>query len=547
MAFKYTEEQLNKLDKELLIQLFLGLQDQMDELTKQTQALNDKMQLMMEQIVLSNKNRFGRSSEKLAVPEQIRFMEVDGQIVFFNEAEAVCDLNAPEPDDLEFREPKKKKQAGKKTADLSGLTVHRIDHYMTETELTAEFGEKGWKQLPDAISRCYRFVPAKVEVEEHHIGVYSSKNDEHMVKAPHPKNLLHGSLVSPSLAAAIINGKYVNAVPLYRLEKEFERYGLSITRQNMANWMIRLGESYLGIMYDYLHKLLYQYHVIQADETPVLVNKDGRPAGSKSWMWVYRSGFMYADKQIILYEYQKTRNASHPREFLKNYSGICVTDGYQVYHTLAKEKEDLRIAGCWVHCRRKFHEALEIIPKDLRKQSVLYLLMNQIRAIYREEGKLSELASDERLIQRQLVVKPLVDAFFAYLKQISDRIPKSGKAREAFTYALNQERYLRVFLEDGDVPMDNNASERAIRGFCIGKKNWEMIDTINGASSSAIIYSIAETAKANQLKPYDYFEYLLTELPKHTDDNNNDFLADLLPWSETLPEHIRKPVKSDDK
>ena len=112
-----------------------------------------------------------------------------------------------------------------------------------------------------------------------------------MVKAPHPKNLLHGSLVSPTLAAAIINGKYVNAVPLYRLEKEFERYGLAITRQNMANWMIRLAENYLGVMYDYLHSLLYDYHVIQADETPVLVNKDGRPAGSKSWMWVYRSGF----------------------------------------------------------------------------------------------------------------------------------------------------------------------------------------------------------------------------------------------------------------
>ena len=268
MAFKYTEEQLNKLDKELLIQLFLGLQDQMEELTKQTQALNDKMQLMMEQIVLSNKSRFGRSSEKMTDPGQIRFMEVDGKIVFFNEAEAVCDLTAPEPDDLEIRASKKKKQTGKKNEDLSGIPVQRIDHYMTEEELTAEFGEKGWKQLPDAISRCYRFVPAKVEVEEHHIGVYASKTDEHMVKAPHPKNLLRGSLVSPSLAAAVINGKYVNAVPLYRLEKEFERYGLAITRQNMANWMIRLGESYLAVMYDYLHRLLYQYHVIQADETP---------------------------------------------------------------------------------------------------------------------------------------------------------------------------------------------------------------------------------------------------------------------------------------
>lgn len=267
MAFKYTEEQLNKLDKELLVQLFLGLQNQVEKLTEQTQSLNDKMQLMMEQIVLSNKNRFGRSSEKMSDPEQIRFMEVDGRIVFFNEAEAICDLDAPEPDDLELKAPKKKKQAGKKAVDLSGLPIRRIDHYMSADELAAEFGENGWKQLPDAISRCYKFIPAKVEVEEHHIGVYSSKTDEHMVKAPHPRNLLHGSLVSPSLGAAIMNGKYVNAVPLYRLEKEFERYGLAITRQNMANWMIRLGERYLGIMYDYLHKLLYDYHVIQADET----------------------------------------------------------------------------------------------------------------------------------------------------------------------------------------------------------------------------------------------------------------------------------------
>ena len=547
MAFKYTEEQLNKLDKGLLVQLFLGLQDQMEGLTRQTQALNDKMQLMMEQLVLSKKSRFGRSSEKMAGPGQIRFMEVDGEIVFFNEAEAVCDLDAPEPDSLEPPQPKKKKQAGKREADLAGLPVRRIDHYLSEKELAAEFGEKGWKQLPDAISRCYRFVPAKVEVEEHHVGVYSSKTDDRMVKAPHPKKLLPGSLVSPSLAAAVLNGKYLNAVPLYRLEKEFERYGLAITRQNMANWVIRLGESCFGPLYDYLHTLLYRYPVIQADETPVLVNKDGRPAGSKSWMWVYRSGCLYQKEQVILYEYQKTRNASHPRKFLKDYNGICVTDGYQVYHTLEKEKEDLKIAGCWVHCRRKFEEALEVIPKELRKQSVLDLLMNQIRAIYREEGKLSGFSADERVEKRQLVVKPLVDAFFAYVKQNSGRVPKSGKAREAFTYALNQEPYLRVFLENGDVPMDNNASERAIRGFCIGKKNWEMIDTVHGASASAIIYSISETAKANGLKPYEYFEYLLTEIPKHQDESSTDFLADLLPWSEKLPEYIRKPKKASEK
>lgn len=541
MAANFTEEQLNKLDKSFLIQLLLSQQAQTQQLAKEVQSLNEKMQLMMEQLVLGKQNRFGRSSEKMDDTNQISFMEVDGKIVFFNEAEAVCNLEAAEPEDLEIKSSKPKKQTGKKDQDLSGLTVHIVSHYMSEEDLVAEFGENGWKQLPDAISKQYLFVPAKVEVDEHHIGVYASKDDGHMVKAPHPKSLLHGSLVSASLGAAVMNGKYVNAVPLYRLEQEFTRYGLAINRQCMANWMIRLGEEYLAILYDYLHQLLYSYHVIQADETPVLVNKDGRPAGSKSYMWVYRSGYMYSDRQIILYEYQRTRNASHPRTFLKDYSGICVTDGYQVYHTVEKELGDLTIAGCWVHARRRFDEALKVIPKDLQKGAESYLVMKQIQAIYREEGKLKDLSSEERLKQRQLIMKPLVDALFVYLNSTELKVPAKGKLHDAYTYILNQEKYLRVFLDDGDVPMDNNASERAIRGFCIGKKNWEMIDTINGAKTSAIIYSIAETAKANNLKPYDYFEYLLTEIPNHMEETDRSFLKDLLPWSPDLPEHIRKP------
>lgn len=538
MAVKYTEEQLNSVDKSFLIQLLLQQQEQLEAITKELHASNEKMQLLMEQVILGKQNRFGRSSEKMEDTSQICFQEVDGTIVFFNEAEAVYDLNEKEPDELELKSPKQPKRKGKKESDLSGLTVRRIDHYLSEEELEIEFGVNGWKQLPDAISKKYHFVPARVEVEEHHIGVYASKTDEHMVKADHPKALLHGSLVSPSLGAAIINGKYVNAVPLYRLEQEFQRYGLQITRQNMANWCIRLAEEYLSILYDHLHEELYFYHVIQADETPVLVNHDGRKAGSKSWMWVYRSGHLYQDRQIVLYEYQQTRNASHPREFLKGYDGICVTDGYQVYHTLEKELEELTIAGCWVHCRRRFDEALKLIPKPSQKESNAFLLMKQIQAIYREEGKLTDLSSDERLKQRQAVIKPLVDAFFAYLKTIN--VSKKDKFGDAVRYALNQEKYLRVFLTDGDVPIDNNASERAIRGFCIGKKNWQMIDTIHGAKSSAIIYSIVETAKANNLKPFDYVQYLLEEIPKHMNDKDCSFLEDLLPWSEKLPEGIRK-------
>ncbi len=540
MGAKFTQEQLNNADKEFLIQLVLMQSEQIENLTVTMQKMDEKMQLMMEQLVLANRNRFGRSSEKMEDVNQIRFMEVDGTIVFFNEAEAVGDLSAEEPQDLEPGPLKTKKSSGKKESDISGLPVNRIEHYLTEDELVAEFGANGWKRLPDAITKHYRFVPAKVEVDEHHIGVYASKADGHMVKAPHPSSLLHGSLVSESIAAAVMNGKYVNAVPLYRLEQEFARNGLIIPRQNMANWMIRLGEDYLSVLYDYLHEKLYEYHVIQADETPVLVNKDGRSAGSKSYMWVYRSGYLYQEKQIVLYEYQKTRNASHPRTFLKDYAGICVTDGYQVYHTVEKELEELTIAGCWEHGRRRFEEELTTHDKKHQSKTTAYLVMKQIQAIYREEGKLKELSSKERLQQRRLIIQPLVDALFAYLKQTKEQIASSGKLADAYGYMLNQEKYLRVFLDDGDVPIDNNASERAIRGFCIGKKNWQMIDTINGAKSSAIIYSIAETAKANNLKPYDYFEYLLTEIPKHMDDMDRSFLEDLLPWSPNLPKHIKK-------
>lgn len=540
MALKYTEEQLNSLDRETLIRLFLSQQEQLEN-------IDHTLQLVLEQMADLKRHRFGRSSEKHEAEDQISFMEVDGKIVFFNEAEAVAtEENAlGEPEGVSRTKPKKKQ--GKREEDLSGLPVVVVEHSMTDGELEDKFGKDGWKQLPDEVYRRYSFTPAKVEVEEHHVKVYAGKKTEEIVKAEHPECLLRGSLVSPSLEAAVMNAKYVNAVPLYRQEQEFERYGLHISRQNMANWTIRCADRYLAVLYDHLHEKLYSYHVLQADETPVLVNKDGRPAGSKSYMWVYRTGRMYTERQIVLYEYQKTRNASHPREFLKDFNGVCVTDGYQVYHTIEDEREDLRIAGCWSHARRRFDEAVKALPKQKQKDSRAYLALTMIQAICREEKQLKDLPAGERRNRRQFSVKPLVEAYFTWVRENLPKVPSKSKTWEGFNYSLNQEKYLKVFLDDGEVPMDNNAAEQSIRGFCIGKKNWVMIDTIAGAKSSAIIYSIAETAKANNLKPYDYFEYLLTEIPKHLDDPDRSFLDGLLPWSPSLPANCRKPDKSEVK
>ncbi len=537
MASKYTEEQLNSLDRETLTRLFLSQQEQLEN-------IDHTLQLVLEQMADLKRHRFGRSSEKHETEGQVSFMEVDGKIVFFNEPEAVAaEESTEEPENVSRTRPKKKQ--GKREEDLDGIPVVVVEHSMTDGELEDKFGKDGWKQLPDEVYRRYRFTPAKIEVEEHHVKVYAGKETEEVIKAPHPQTLLRGSLVSPSLEAAVINAKYVNAVPLYRQEQEFERYGLHISRQNMANWTIQCADRYLAVLYDYLHEKLYGYHVLQADETPVLVNKDGRPAGSKSYMWVYRTGRMYTERQVVLYEYQKTRNASHPREFLKDFNGVCVTDGYQVYHTIEGEREDLRIAGCWSHARRRFDEAVKALPKAKQKDSRAYLALTMIQAIYREEKQLKDLPAEERKNRRQLSVKPLVEAYFTWVRENLPKVPQKSKTWEGFNYSLNQEKYLKVFLDDGEVPMDNNAAEQSIRGFCIGKKNWVMIDTIAGAKSSAIIYSIAETAKANNLKPYDYFEFLLTEIPKHLDDTDRSFLDDLLPWSPSLPENCRKTGKNE--
>ena len=225
---------------------------------------------------------------------------------------------------------------------------------------------------------------------------------------------------------------------------------------------------------------------------------------------------LYEEKLMAEEGLKKTRNELiHVKETGKTCGNAWVNVGNTKYCGRTFENTMVTVAGCWVHCRRRFDEALKLISKSYQKESNAFLLMKQIQAIYREEGKLKDLSSDERLKQRQAVIKPLVDAFFAYLKTIN--VSKKDKFGDAVGYALNQEKYLRVFLTDGDVPIDNNASERAIRGFCIGKKNWQMIDTIHGAKSSAIIYSIVETAKANNLKPFDYVQHLLEEMPKHMD------------------------------
>ena len=537
MAKTYSPEELNQFSKKTLIGVILSMQDQLTQ-------LNANLERLIEQIASANNKRYGRSSEKLDVIAEQLELEL-----IFNESEKTVEgLYVVEPPEDVVIEVRRRKQKGKREEDLKALPVKVIEHTLPEEKLREIFGKNGWKQLPDEVYKRVRAEPAVYSVEEHHVAVYAGKDNQTIVKAERPRDLLRSSIVTPSLAASIMNAKYVNGLPLYRISQEFLRNDIHISRQVMANWMIQCAERYLGTLYDYLHKELYRYHVLQADETPVEVSKDGRPANSKSYMWIYRTGKNDKETPIILYEYQKTRKADHPREFLKDYTGVVVCDGYSAYRKLDRENEKIRFAGCWAHARRRFAEALKAVPKAAKesaKDTVAYEALKKIGSIYHLDNLLSGLEAEERQRQRQMTVKPQVEAFFAWAKEIqaNGKLAK-GKTLEGISYCISQEEALKVFLSDGDVPLDNNATEGALRSFCLHKHAWKLIDSIDGAKSSAIIYSMTETAKANGLNPFRYLEYVLSVLKDHQNDTDYNFIESLLPWSKRLPEICRSKAKN---
>ena len=520
---QYTAEELNRLSKEEIVALLL-----------QSQKQNA---LFAEQIATMQSQRFGRKTERL---------ECLGQESFFNEAEVEAEKDTAEPEAEEISYTRKKRQPGKLDEMLKGLPSRQETHELSQEELTEIFGENGWKRLPDDVYRKLEYHPATKEVVEHHVAVYAAKKEDKIVRAPHPVELLAHSIATPSLVAAVMNAKYTNALPLYRIAQEMERYSVKIPVPTLANWVIRCSERYLYPIVDRMQTELRRLPVLQADETVCKVSKDGRPANAESRMFVYRSGEFERERIIVLYDYQMTRKAEHITGFLGDFSGILVSDAYGGYHSVDRKQEDVQVANCWAHARRSFADALKVLPKKggpskkTIKNSIAYQALERISSLYALEEQWKDLSPEERYSRRQKHSKPLVEAYFAWVKTVDPETVISENTRKGLQYSINQEKYLKVFLTNGAVPIDNSACERAIRPFCVGRANWRLIDTIHGARASAAVYSIVETAKANHLKPYEYLNYLLSEMPKHMEDTDCSFLDTLLPWSESIPEVCKK-------
>lgn len=536
MCKKFTPDELNTMDTGSKDDIIYQMQDRLDKLEQDYENL-------MEQVRLANQQRFGRQSEKLEA--------IAGQISFFNEAEACYDESIPEPTMEETimeaeKKPRKSKLKGQREEDLKDFPQEEIPHDVTAEKLLDTFGKGNWRSMPDEIFWQLRFEPAKWIAEKHVIKVYVGTDGLHQdefLRADHPDTLFRGSIATPSLEAAIINAKYVNGNPLDRIARDFQTNGLNLSKQTMSNWMVNAAEKYFVPVYELMKATSLKAHVNQCDETTVEVIHDDRPAGSKSYMWVHLTGELSPVPKIIVYEYQKTRHSDHPKEYYEAFHGILMTDGLEQYHKTARDLEGLINANCWAHARRDYADAVKAIGKGnekLIRQSIAYQALVRIGAIYDLENSLKELSPQERLKERQTSIKPLVEEYFAWVKKcLSNKVvPPKGKTASGLQYSVNQEEYLKVFLTDGEVPIDDSASERALRNFTIGRKNWMTINTIRGAQASAIIYSITETARANNLNVYYYIRYLLTELPKIINKDGNieqSKLEPLMPWSKTLP------------
>ena len=447
---------------------------------------------------------------------------------------------------VQKKKNKRKKQAGIKRNNLKNIEIEKEEYILNEEEKKCPECGKELKLVSKKVVRQgIEYIPAKLKITEYVQGIYkcvecgtkdSKKESSTFVKAEMPRAILAHSFATPSLATEVIYQKYYLGVPLYRQEKMWEDKGLVLPRNMMSNWNIKLSEYYLENIYQLMHKKMKaESELLHCDETTMQCNKEvGRKATSKSYMWVLCSGEL-EKKRGVIFKYSPSRSAETAKEFLKNYKGILVTDGYAAYNNI----EGIKHAECWAHARRYFYESIPRLGnKQLDTTSTGYKGVSYCDELFKNEREIALLSEEEKIKKRQEKSRPIIEEFFKWVKEINSKVIVNNKLKEAITYAINQEKELSEFLNDGKIPLTNSLAERAIRPFAVHRKNWLFADSVEGAKANAVYYSLIESAKINKLNIEKYIKYLLDKIPQMKNPSDEKELERYLPWSKELPEEI---------
>ncbi len=486
--------------------------------------LSQQYQQILEQFRLAQQRQFGKSSEVSL-----------NQLGLFNETEQTIEEDDPEAEQELISYTRKKPKRKPLPKDLPRET---IVHDIADEDKHCDCCGHELHCMGEETSEQLEFIPASIKVIEHIRPKYSCRHCEQQgtdvaIKiAPVPPTPIPKSIATASLLSQIITSKYQYALPLYRQEQMFKQYGIELSRKTMADWMIRCSELLVPI-YQRLKTIQLQQSVINADETPLKVIHEDK---NRCYMWVYCTGSdSLPDKtvtkdpppNIVLYDYQNSRAGRCARDYLDGYQGYLQVDGYAGY-----AQTGATLVGCFAHARRKFIEVQKIQVKG--KTGKADWAISHIRKLYRIESEIKDKGPAEKQALRLEKAKPLLNQFKAWLDKSALQVPPKSAVGKAIAYSLGQWSKLERYIENGNLQIDNNRAERAIKPFVIGRKNWLFANTANGAQASAMLYSLIETAKANGLTPFDYLQHLLTEIPREPED-----IERLLPWNVDLPKNIK--------
>ena len=484
---------------------------------EELQELRQQNQWLLEQLGLAKQRQFGSSSEKMQE-------EMVGQLgLTMNEVEAYAfGTKSATPEQVQVKAHERRRNGSIEEVIPEGLPVEKVEHRLEDTHCPNCGAEM--VVIGTEVHKSLKIEPPKFTVVEDVYYTYACKvceketDETVIVKTPKEPTVLPGSFASAEAIAHIMVQKYVMYSPLYRMEKEFERQGLKLSRQAMSRWLLRASELWLQPIYEELHKELLKRQVLHADETTLQVLQEpGRKSTSKSYMWLYRTSGD-AEQQIVLYDYKPNRKPENAEKFLEGFSGWLHADGYQGYHRLP---ENIRVVGCWAHARRKFNEALQVLPEESRKDSQAAIGECYCTELFRIEKELAELSPEERYEQRLKQEKPVLDAMLVWANDLYGKTASKSALGKALYYLTEQWPYLVKYLEDGRLELSNNRAERSIKPFVMGRKNWLFANTPGGAQASAVIYSLIETAKENNLDPYRYLLWILQTAPKLSPNDEN--------------------------
>lgn len=506
-------------------------------------AQRDKLKSLEREVILTNHvallkiKVFGKSSEKSKIKAE---PQPDPQV--FDEAKAkpeeIAEDNAVTAptneldaalDNVETKK-KEKKKPGKKPISAAYQRVDVV-HDLPENEKECACG-CFLKKIGEEVSEQLDLIPAQIYVKRHIRLKYACKACQENVKiAPVQNQAIAKTLGAPGLLSHVAIMKFDDHLPLYRQSEIWQRLGVDLSRATLSSWILKMGSA-LSPLVQHMQNHLTQSNYVKADETVCQVLKTpGKSDKSNSYMWVYLTGNHL--QPAVVYDYQESRKGECAKNFLKGFQGVLQSDGYSGYHCVT-EQANVIAQGCFAHARRKFYDVWSVAKKDGIASKALEI----IGKLYDLEDQIKDLNEQEKQKEREAKAKPILDVFYDWLLKIKPQVQAKGLLDKAIQYTLNQWDSLTYFVNNGAVNIDNNAAERQIKPFAVGRKNWLFMGSVDGAKAAAVLYSLIETAKLNDVNPEGYLKFVLEH---KIDLENKGLIESLMPWNVNIEEGYIKP------